>query len=449
MVATVVAGCGGGCGEVVVSEAAVGGRMEMTGAFLQYFSSHVPGPRWNEIALGAPSQDRIVFGILSLCSGRVFGHNFDRAEPFLAFWHSARAECLDTILLGQNRVRPFGTLLGQSVRERFCSGRTVFGHLALCSGRVFRNDSARAEPCSAVWHSARAECSDTILLELNRVRSFGTLLGQSVRERFCSGRTKPCSNRVRLFGILLGQSIREGFCSGRTMFGRLALCPGEVFGNDSTRSECSSLAVVHPRDQIRFQLQVVKLGLQIHNFCDLQPQNHYLLHVLNLPSLHLLNLLHLCLPKNALGDVKDQAEDGANPKPWYTTDEKSSKMSTEDLVELLREYPLPEGWYACLLGLQEPANYGMKYETRIYEEQVKSRYRLPLHPFVLRFFEHYNMAPGQLIPNGWRKLVGLIYLVQTSGYKPDATNFMRVFFEICFVKGVTNCPGWYYIHSRQ
>ncbi|KAK3004198.1 hypothetical protein RJ639_018604 [Escallonia herrerae] len=124
-------------------------------------------------------------------------------------------------------------------------------------------------------------------------------------------------------------------------------------------------------------------------------------------------------------------------------------MSTEDLVELLREYPLPVGWYARLPGLEEPANYGTKYETGIYEEQVKSGYRIPLHPFALCFFEHYHMAPGQLVPNGWRKLVGLIYLVQTSGYKPDATDFMRVFFEIYFVKGVANCPGWYYIHSRQ
>ncbi|KAK2993266.1 hypothetical protein RJ640_001048 [Escallonia rubra] len=76
------------------------------------------------------------------------------------------------------------------------------------------------------------------------------------------------------------------------------------------------------------------------------------------------------------------------------------------------------------------ANYGTKFETGIYEEQVKSGYRLPLHPFALRFFEHYRMAPGQLVPNGWRKLAGLIYLVQTSGYKLDVTNFMRVFFEI-------------------
>ncbi|KAK3014015.1 LOW QUALITY PROTEIN: hypothetical protein RJ639_008447 [Escallonia herrerae] len=158
---------------------------------------------------------------------------------------------------------------------------------------------------------------------------------------------------------------------------------------------------------------------------------------------------HSLSRKNALGDVKDQADDKANPKPWYTADEKSSKMSTEDLQDLIREYPLPEGWYAHLPGLQEAANYGTKFETGIYEEQVKSGYRLPLHPFALRFFEHYRLAPWQLVPNGWRKLAGLIYLVQTLGYKPDATDFMRVFFEIYFVKGVANCPGWYYIHSRQ
>ncbi|KAK2969342.1 hypothetical protein RJ640_015231, partial [Escallonia rubra] len=152
---------------------------------------------------------------------------------------------------------------------------------------------------------------------------------------------------------------------------------------------------------------------------------------------------------NPLGDVKDQAEDKANPKPWYTADEKSSKMSSEDLQDLIREYPLLEGWYARLPGLGEPANYGTKFETGVYEEQVKSGYRLSLHPFALHFFEHYRMAPGQLVPNGWRKLAGLIYLVQTSGYKPDVTDFMRVSFEVCFVKRVANCPGWYYIHSRQ
>ncbi|KAK3038385.1 hypothetical protein RJ639_030285 [Escallonia herrerae] len=195
-----------------------------------------------------------------------------------------------------------------------------------------------------------------------------------------------------------------------------------------------SKRVVHLRVRNEFQLQEVKLELPIHNYHYLQLPIHSNLQLLNHYHLHLLNLRTLCLEKNALGDVKDQADDKANPKPWYTADEKSGKMSSEDLQNLIREYPLPEGWYARLPGLQEPANYDTKFKTGVYEEQVKSGYRLPLHPFALRFFEHYRMAPGQLVPNG---------------YKPDATDFMRVFFEICFVKGVANCPRWYYIHSRQ
>ncbi|KAK2988680.1 hypothetical protein RJ640_012716 [Escallonia rubra] len=57
--------------------------------------------------------------------------------------------------------------------------------------------------------------------------------------------------------------------------------------------------------------------------------------------------------------------------------------------------------------------------------QVKSGYRLPLHPFALRFFEHYRMVPGQLVPNGWRKLAGLIYL---RGPKSNKGWHSRYFF---------------------
>ncbi|KAK2997865.1 hypothetical protein RJ639_025563, partial [Escallonia herrerae] len=343
------------------------------------------------------------FGILL---GRVFGNDSARAKPCSVVWHSARAECSGIILLGQNRARSLGTLLGQSVRERFCSGRTLLGRLALCSGRVFRNDSARAEPYLAPWHSARAKCSGTILLRQNLTWLLGTLLWQN------------CA-RTSSFRSFLGlENMSESSVSDSSPEENVSTSSNEVGTLNPQFPQPSSSEPLPPSSS------------QPPQPSSSQPS----------PSLP---------TKNALGDIKDQAKDEANPKPWYTADEKSSKMCTEDLVELLREYPLPVGWYAHLPGLQEPANYGMKYETRIYEEQVKYGYRLPLHPFALCFFEHYHMAPGHLVPNGWRKLVGLIYLVQTSGYKPDATDFMRVFFEICFINRVANCPGWYYIHSRQ
>ncbi|KAK3013579.1 hypothetical protein RJ639_008758 [Escallonia herrerae] len=113
-------------------------------------------------------------------------------------------------------------------------------------------------------------------------------------------------------------------------------------------------------------------------------------------------------------------------------------MTKEELEELIREYPLPQSWIARVPELQEPINYGTDWELGIYEEQIRSGYRLSLHPFALKMFDHYKMAPGQLVPNSWRKLVGLIYLIETSGYKVDPIDFMRVLFEICFVKDVTN-----------
>ncbi|KAK3036212.1 hypothetical protein RJ639_030368 [Escallonia herrerae] len=397
---------------------------------------------------------------------------FCSARILLGRCHSARAECSDDILFGQNSGRPlslcsgkvFGrnsvrpefcsavvTRLGQSVRTTFCSDRILLGRchsaraecsddilfgqnsgrpLSLCSGRVFRRDSVRIEFCLAIvtllgqsvrtgfcsdrillgrCHSARAECSNGILFGQNSARPLSLCSGRMFGRDYV--RTEFCSAVV----TLLGQSVRTGFCWGRILLGRChsartECSDGILFGQSARTTRPSSSQPLQPSTS--------------------QPS----------PSLP---------AKNALGDVKDQAEDEANLKPWYTVDEKSSKMSTEDLVELLREYPLPVGWYAHLPGLQEPANYGTKYETGIYEEQVRSGYRLHFHPFALHFFEHCHMAPGQLVPNGWRKLVGLIYLVQTSGYKPDTTDFMRVFFEFYFIKGVANCPGWFYIHSRQ
>ncbi|KAK3010069.1 hypothetical protein RJ639_012641 [Escallonia herrerae] len=273
-----------------------------------------------------------------------------------------------------------------SVGTEFCSGMNLFGH-----------GSAR------FWF-----CSDWILFGQNSTQPLSLYSGRvfgrgSVLTEFCSGRvfgrgsirTEFCSAVV----TLLGQSVRTGFCSDKILLGRChsarAECSdGILLGQDSVRPRliCSGRVFGHDSAWARFcSATVTLLGQSV----------------------------------------------------W--TRSRSGKILFGHGFNLR----ISSSRRLVCSGLQEPANYGMKYETGIYEEQVRSGYRLPLHPFALRFFEHYRMAPGQLVPNGWRKLASLIYLVQTSGYKPDAVDFMRVFFEIYFVKGVANCPGWYYIHSRQ
>ncbi|KAK2967991.1 hypothetical protein RJ640_000717 [Escallonia rubra] len=151
---------------------------------------------------------------------------------------------------------------------------------------------------------------------------------------------------------------------------------------------------------------------------------------------------------DALAEIKDEAEEKFNEDTWFSADEKRNKMTKESIVELLEEIPLPPPFSARVPALQEPANYGTDLETSVYEGQIRSGYRVPMHPFVVAFFNHYKMAPGQLVPNGWRKLVGLIYLVQTSGYPVTVHDFMRLYLEVCFIKNVANSVGWYYIHNR-
>ncbi|KAK3021025.1 hypothetical protein RJ639_045156 [Escallonia herrerae] len=87
------------------------------------------------------------------------------------------------------------------------------------------------------------------------------------------------------------------------------------------------------------------------------------------------------------------------------------------------------------LRSQEPTNYGSDLETSVYEDQIRSGYRLPMHPYTIAFFNYYNMAPAQLVPNGWRKLLGLIYLVRTSGYPTMVHDFMRLYLEDYEKKG--------------
>ncbi|KAK2979473.1 LOW QUALITY PROTEIN: hypothetical protein RJ640_001357 [Escallonia rubra] len=153
--------------------------------------------------------------------------------------------------------------------------------------------------------------------------------------------------------------------------------------------------------------------------------------------------------RDALGDVTDEAKEKFDEDTWFTSDEKRNKMTKESIIELLEEFPLPPLFSARVPALQEPANYDTDLETNVYEGQIRSGNRIPMHPFAVAFFNYYKMVPSQLVLNGWRKLVGLIYLVQTSGYPVTVHDFMRLYLEVCFIKNVAKSVGWYYIHNHS
>ncbi|KAK3008903.1 hypothetical protein RJ639_013200, partial [Escallonia herrerae] len=113
--------------------------------------------------------------------------------------------------------------------------------------------------------------------------------------------------------------------------------------------------------------------------------------------------------RDALGDSKDEAEDKFEEDTWFTLEDKRNKMTKESIIELLEEFPLPPPFFARVPALQEPSHYGTDLETSVYEGQIRSGYKIPMHPFAVAFFNYCKMAPGQLVPNKWRKLVGFIY----------------------------------------
>ncbi|KAK3013650.1 hypothetical protein RJ639_009517 [Escallonia herrerae] len=96
----------------------------------------------------------------------------------------------------------FGTILfgqGHSARAE-CSNRILLG-------QSVRQDSSLTKFCCAKGHSARVECSDKILLGQNSVVPRDSLLGQSVQTGFCSGKIlfdqghsacSECSDKILL-----------------------------------------------------------------------------------------------------------------------------------------------------------------------------------------------------------------------------------------------------------
>ncbi|KAK2995584.1 hypothetical protein RJ640_000060 [Escallonia rubra] len=96
------------------------------------------------------------------------------------------------------------------------------------------------------------------------------------------------------------------------------------------------------------------------------------------------------LPRNELGELRDKAEDKDKPQPLFMVDDKRNKMTKKELETLLKQNPLLGEWISLVPELQEPANYGTDWVICIHEEQLRSGYRLHLHPFTLK-----NVRPLQ------------------------------------------------------
>ncbi|KAF3443104.1 hypothetical protein FNV43_RR17025 [Rhamnella rubrinervis] len=57
-----------------------------------------------------------------------------------------------------------------------------------------------------------------------------------------------------------------------------------------------------------------------------------------------------------------------------------------------------------------------------------SAFTIPFHRIISMVFKYFNLAPGQLMPNGWRYLLGLIVLSEQLGQHIDMPIFLHIFY---------------------
>ncbi|KAF3436952.1 hypothetical protein FNV43_RR19705 [Rhamnella rubrinervis] len=80
-----------------------------------------------------------------------------------------------------------------------------------------------------------------------------------------------------------------------------------------------------------------------------------------------------------------------------------------------------------------PQEMGKKRTTRdgwvcFYEIAFKLGLRLPFHRIINMVLKYFNLAPAQLMPNGWRYLLGLIVLSEQLGQHIDMPIFLHFFY---------------------
>ena len=92
-------------------------------------------------------------------------------------------------------------------------------------------------------------------------------------------------------------------------------------------------------------------------------------------------------------------------------------LDGETLSRFRDKFQFPERVKVRLPHKKERACQLSPSEVCFYEVAFQCGLRFPIHPFIMKFFSHFNIAPGQLMPNLWRIVISYmeIWLAVTEG----------------------------------
>ena len=79
-----------------------------------------------------------------------------------------------------------------------------------------------------------------------------------------------------------------------------------------------------------------------------------------------------------------------------------------------------------------------------FEVAFENGLRFPLHPFIKRVLQHFNVCPSQLSPNFWGVLVGLLVVFRDKGLGVPSIALLLDFFSVKEV-----AEGFLYISKRS
>ena len=94
-------------------------------------------------------------------------------------------------------------------------------------------------------------------------------------------------------------------------------------------------------------------------------------------------------------------------------------------VERYRPPPVVRIWVPDVLTFYAASVPGM---VCFFQVAFNNGLRFPLHPFMKRVLQHFNICPSQLAPNGWGILVGLLASFKDKGLGiPSLALFLHLF----------------------
>ena len=116
-----------------------------------------------------------------------------------------------------------------------------------------------------------------------------------------------------------------------------------------------------------------------------------------------------------------------------------------DLDALRGSCFIPKEFQLVLPGLQGRIRAPPIGSIGVYEEALKADLHFPLHPFVERILEMFELSLAQVTPNSCCYIVGFLSLSSLLGRRPTLG-----LFRACFcLKRHPSSGGWWYFSPRS